>query len=153
MASKRTSTLAPNLNTLFAKPGAAQARTTEIEDLPRSVEAPAEVVVEDRPKPEPEPPPPAPETKPEPVAEAKVEPVAETKPAAYSEQKPGKGIKAKTEGTTLYLLPDEAQRMRRLALDQRISLHDLILDGLDAILAKHGQRPINRYSKPRPKKQ
>lgn len=63
------------------------------------------------------------------------------------------GIKKVTVGTTLYLLPGEHKRVRRLALDLDVpSVHELILLGLDRLLADHGQPPIQRYSPPRPRK-
>ncbi len=57
----------------------------------------------------------------------------------------GRGIKGKTRATTLYLLPHELQRMRRLAIDLNVPLHDLMLRGLDRVLAENGQRPLERY--------
>ena len=49
----------------------------------------------------------------------------------------GGGIKAATVGTTVYLLPREHKRIRRLALDLDIpSVHELLLTGL-------GSGPIN----------
>ena len=62
------------------------------------------------------------------------------------------GIKKVTIGTTLYLLPGEHKRIRRLALDLDVSVHELILLGLDRLLAERGQPLIQRYSPPRPKK-
>jgi len=63
------------------------------------------------------------------------------------------GIKAATIGTTVYLLPAEHKRVRRLALDMDApSVHELLLLGLDRLLAEQGQPPIARYSQPRPKK-
>lgn len=63
------------------------------------------------------------------------------------------GIKAATVGTTLYLLPAEHKRVRRLALDLDIpSVHELLLIGLDRLLAERGEGPLVRYSEPRPKK-
>jgi hypothetical protein len=63
------------------------------------------------------------------------------------------GIKKVTIGTTLYLLPREHKRIRRLALDLDVpSVHELILLGLDRLLAERGQPPVERYSLPRPKK-
>lgn len=62
------------------------------------------------------------------------------------------GIKAATIGTTLYLLPVEHKRVRRLALDMDVpTVHELLL-GLDKLLAEQGEPPIIRYSEPRPKK-
>lgn len=55
------------------------------------------------------------------------------------------GIKGTTVGTTLYLLPGESKRLRRLALDLDVSLHELLMRGADRLLAENGQRPIERY--------
>jgi hypothetical protein len=99
---------------LLARPGAAPARSTPVEDLPRAGQ----------------------------VAEAPV-------PEAVR----GGGIKAATIGTTVYLLPGEHKRVRRLALDLDVpSVHELLLLGLDRLLAEQGQEAIERYSLPRPKK-
>lgn len=57
------------------------------------------------------------------------------------------GLKGSTIGTTLYLKPDESKRVRKLALNLDISLHDLILTGLDRLLAENGQRPVSRYER------
>jgi len=63
------------------------------------------------------------------------------------------GIKSATVGTTLYLLPREHKRVRRLALDLDVpSVHELLLLGLDRLLAERGEPPIERYSQPRPRK-
>ena len=63
------------------------------------------------------------------------------------------GIKAATVGTTVYLLPREHKRVRRLALDMDVpSAHELLLLGLDRLLAERGEPPIERYSQPRPRK-
>src|SRR3954463_10286047 len=65
---------------------------------------------------------------------------------------PGRGIKQSTIGTTVYLLPREHKRVRRLALDLDVpSVHELLLMGLDRLLAERGEPPIERYSPPRPK--
>jgi hypothetical protein len=119
MASKpRPSAVASGL---LARPGAAPARSTPVEDLPR--------------------PPPAAVAAPLPA-----------KAPARAEASTG-GIKAATIGTTVYLLPDEHKRVKRLALDLDVpSVHELILMGLDRLLADRGQGPLERYSPPRPKK-
>lgn len=63
------------------------------------------------------------------------------------------GIKAATVGTTIYLLPREHRRVKRLALDLDVpSVHELVLMGLDRLLAERGEPPLVRYSPPRPKK-
>lgn len=114
MAAKRPSVVASGL---LARPGAAPARTTPVEDLPR----------------------PAPASP----------PAAVVKP----QERAGRGIKAETIGTTVYLLPREHKRIRRLALDLDVpSVHELLLTGLDRLLAERGEPPVERYSPPRPKK-
>ena len=64
----------------------------------------------------------------------------------------GGGLKASTVGTTLYLLPSESKRLRRLAIDLDLSLHELMLNGLDRVLAEHGEPPVRRYVPTTPKK-
>jgi hypothetical protein len=60
-------------------------------------------------------------------------------------QRTGGGIKTATRGTTLYLLPEESRRLKHLATDLEVSVHELVLMGLDRLLAEHGQPPIRRY--------
>jgi hypothetical protein len=63
------------------------------------------------------------------------------------------GIKAATVGTTVYLLPSEHKRVKQLALDIDVaSVHELLLLGLDKLLAEQGRVPITRYAQPRFKK-
>jgi len=118
MAAKRPSVVASGL---LARPGAAPARTTPVEDLPRPVPTPS--------------------------------PVTSATAIGAPQGRVGGGIKAATVGTTVYLLPREHKRVRRLALDLDVpSVHELLLTGLDRLLAERGESPIERYSPPRPKK-
>ena len=55
------------------------------------------------------------------------------------------GIKGATVASTIYLLPDELRRLRHLAIDLGVSVHELTLRGLDRVLAEAGERPIARY--------
>lgn len=66
-------------------------------------------------------------------------------PASAPPQETGGGLKAATIGTTLYLLPEESRRLKHLAVDLHSSVHDLLLDGIDRILAEHGHAPLKRY--------
>lgn len=120
----RPSVVAGNL---LARPGAAPSRSVPVEDFPRPV----------------------------PVEQASPLPAASLPSPASApraDRMPG-GIKAATVGTTLYLLPAEHKRVRRLALDLDIpSVHELLLIGLDRLLAERGEGPLVRYSEPRPKK-
>lgn len=83
-------------------------------------------------------------------------PKTEMVPLALSPEPTSKravGIKAATVGTTVYLIPAEHKRVRRLALDLDVpSVHELLLLGLDRLLEERGEPPIKRYSQPRPKK-
>jgi hypothetical protein len=118
MVTKRPSVVASGLLT---RPGAAPARSTPVEDLPRPAPAPV---------------PPSPSLT-----------------VDRLQERAGSGIKAATVGTTVYLLPREHKRVRRLALDLDIpSVHELLLTGLDRLLAERGELPIERYSPPRPRK-
>jgi DNA (cytosine-5)-methyltransferase 1 len=65
--------------------------------------------------------------------------------ARKADLKSRSGIKGSTTGTTLYLLPAESKRLRKLALELDLSLHDLLLTGLDRVLAENGLRPVDRY--------
>ena len=70
--------------------------------------------------------------------------------AAKDVSRPVGGIKASTVGTTLYLLPSEHKRIKRLALDMDVaSVHELLLLGLDRLLVENGDAPVTRYSQPR----
>src|SRR3712207_1208523 len=93
----------PRIHDVFARPGAAPARGTPIEDLPRP--APA---------------------------------------ALASPRKGSVGIKANTVGTTLYLLPRKSKRLKRLALDLDLGVHELLQQGIDKILEEHGQATVER---------
>lgn len=122
---KRPPAVAANL---LARPGAAPSRSVAVEDFPRPVSTGR------------------PDTPPAPSAS----PPAAVSPSA---DKPPGGIKAATIGTTLYLLPAEHKRVRRLALDLDVpSVHELLLLGLDRLFTERGEPPLARYSPPRPKK-
>lgn len=125
MPKKRPSSVAANL---LARPGAAPLRSVPVEDFPRSASLKQ------------------PETPP-------ALPVMTPPPAITSTEKPPGGIKAATVGTTVYLLPSEHKRVRRLALDLDVpSVHELLLLGLDRLLAERDDPPLTRYSPPRAKK-
>jgi hypothetical protein len=74
------------------------------------------------------------------------------RPAANDEER-AKGIKQATIGTTVYLLPEEHKRIKRLALDLDLpTIHELLLTGIDRLLRERGEPPLVRYSPPRPRK-
>lgn len=122
---KRPSSVASNL---LARPGAAPLRSVPVEDFPRPTASGRSAA------------PPAP-------------PATAPSPKLTSADKPPGGIKAATVGTTVYLLPAEHKRVRRLALDLDVpSVHELLLLGLDRLLVERGEPALARYSQPRAKK-
>ena len=115
---------------LLAKPGSAPTRSTPIEDYPRAQVSPATSTLAGNE-----------------LRAATVEGGAET--SHLGAKAPG-GIKAATVGTTVYLLPSQHKRVKRLALDLDVaSVHELLLLGLDRLLKEKGEPPILRYSQPR----
>lgn len=79
------------------------------------------------------------------LAATLLEPLLTADDPAAEPNRERRGIKGATRSTTLYLLPHELQRLRHLAVDLDVSLHDLMLRGLDRVLAENGQRPLERY--------
>src|SRR5436853_7105 len=64
---------------------------------------------------------------------------------AAAEERTG-GIKQATIGTTVYLLPEEHKRLKRLALDLDLpTVHELLLTGIDRLLREQGEPPLVRY--------
>ena len=62
-----------------------------------------------------------------------------------------KGIKGATVGTPLYPMPGVGKRIRRLALDLALTLHELLMRRLDRQLAENGNvrsRGTNRGIRP-----
>jgi hypothetical protein len=55
------------------------------------------------------------------------------------------GLKEKAVNMSIYLLPDDHRRLRRLAVDHDTSIQTLVLDGIDAVLAQHGLPPVTRW--------
>jgi hypothetical protein len=75
------------------------------------------------------------------------------RPAVAAADERTGGIKQATIGTTVYLLPDEHKRLKRLALDLDLpTVHELLLTGIDRLLRERGEPPLVRYSAPRARK-
>jgi hypothetical protein len=55
------------------------------------------------------------------------------------------GLKERATATTLYLMPADHRRLRVLAIDRGVSMQTLILDALDLLMAREGQRPVERW--------
>ena len=73
------------------------------------------------------------------VPEAKVPQV----PLAQSERM--LGLKEKAVNMSIYLLPDDHRRLRRLAADEDTSIQSLVLDGIDFVLEQRGQERVTRW--------
>lgn len=56
-----------------------------------------------------------------------------------------RGLKEKAVATTLYLLPDDHRRLRRMAIDRDVSFQTLMLDAIDLLLAREGEEPVGRW--------
>ena len=76
-------------------------------------------------------------------------PGAATRPAFLHEQveeltQPG-GLKERATATTLYLMPADHRRLRKLAIDRDVSMQTLILDAIDLLMAQEGEAPVERW--------
>ena len=58
---------------------------------------------------------------------------------------PRAGIKRSTVATTGYFLPKEMERLHAVAAEMEVKLHELMMIGLDAVLARLGKQPVRRY--------
>ena len=54
-------------------------------------------------------------------------------------------LKTKAIATTLYLLPEDHRRLRRLAADHEVAAQTLLLDAIDMLFMKNGQGPVQRW--------
>jgi len=60
-------------------------------------------------------------------------------------EKPG-DIKARAVSMTLYLMPEDHKRLRRLAVDKDAAIQTLLLDAIDRLFADEGMAPIERWA-------
>ncbi len=59
---------------------------------------------------------------------------------------PAEGLlKQRAVATTLYLLPDDHDRLRHLATERRVAAQTLLMDALDLLFAQAGQPPVERW--------
>jgi len=56
-----------------------------------------------------------------------------------------RGLKEKAVSTTMYLLPEDHRRLRRMAIDHNVSFQTLMLDSIDLLLAREGEEPVGRW--------
>jgi len=55
------------------------------------------------------------------------------------------GLKERATATTLYLMPADHRRLRKLAIDRDVSMQTLILDAIDLLMAQEGEAPVERW--------
>jgi antitoxin-like ribbon-helix-helix protein len=72
-----------------------------------------------------------------------------TRPAFLHEQveepSPPGGLKGRATATTLYLMPADHRRLRKLAIDRNVSMQTLILDAIDLLMARESEAPVQRW--------
>ena len=54
-------------------------------------------------------------------------------------------LKERAVATTLYLLPEDHRRLRRMAIDSDMSFQTLMLDAIDLLLTREGECPVERW--------
>ena len=62
---------------------------------------------------------------------------------------PSAGMKQATVGTTVYLLPEQSSRVRDLADELQVSVHEVIMFGLDRLFMERGMPPVRRVPRTR----
>jgi hypothetical protein len=55
------------------------------------------------------------------------------------------GLKERAAATTLYLMPADHRRLRKLAIDRDVSMQTLLLDAIDLLMAREGQGAVERW--------
>jgi hypothetical protein len=68
----------------------------------------------------------------------------EPAPASLPTAAPG-GLKERATATTLYLMPADHRRLRKLAIDRDVSMQTLILDAIDLLMEREGQGAVERW--------
>ena len=63
----------------------------------------------------------------------------------------GGSLKGRATATTLYLLPPDHRRLRKMAIDRDVSMQTLILDAIDLLMADAGEQPVERWETRRKK--
>ncbi len=66
-------------------------------------------------------------------------------PPTLQESERAVGLKEKAINMSIYLLPDDHRRLRRLAADEDSSIQSLVLDGIDYVLGKRELGPVTRW--------
>ncbi|MBV8613768.1 MAG: hypothetical protein JOY66_08340 [Acetobacteraceae bacterium] len=72
-------------------------------------------------------------------------PSASAPPPPSPDPVAGQGLKDRAVATTLYLLPADHVRLRRMALERNVSFQTLMLDAIDMLLDRQGEPPVRRW--------
>ena len=72
-------------------------------------------------------------------------PSASVSTSSSSEDPSRSGLKDKAVNMSIYILPDDHRRLRRLAADEDTSIQALVLDGIDHVFRIRGQGPVQRW--------
>jgi hypothetical protein len=58
---------------------------------------------------------------------------------------PSGGLKERATATTLYLMPLDHRRLRKLAIDRDVSMQTLLLDAIDLLMTQVNEAPVERW--------
>jgi hypothetical protein len=58
---------------------------------------------------------------------------------------PSGGLKERAATTTLYLMPSDHRRLRKLAIDRDVSMQTLLLDAIDLLMVQENEAPVERW--------
>lgn len=74
-------------------------------------------------------------------------PAGGARPQPYFHEQPTQNgdLKSRASATTLYLMPADHKRLRKIALEKGVSFQTMMLDAIDMLLAKEGEPPVERW--------
>jgi len=67
-------------------------------------------------------------------------------PSAPAPVADGKHVKDKAVNMTVYLMPDDHKRLKIMAVSQDTTIQALVMDGLDVLLERNGQKALTRWA-------
>ena len=70
---------------------------------------------------------------------------ARAQPYFHEQRAQAGDLKSRASATTLYLMPDDHKRLRKLALDKGVSFQTMMLDAIDMLLAREDEAPVERW--------
>ena len=76
------------------------------------------------------------------MIESKLEPMAAVSPVGKIRERRRSATKEATIQQTVYLPPPVHDQLRELAFSERIKMHALIMEGLDAVFQRRGMKSL-----------